>query len=154
MKSRLVVIAFVLAGCAGELPATDSVGAPGSPTLAATSTPTPTVVPTASPSPTPVEHPAPTELQGLWEAEFEVPGGGLGTATLTVSEGRYIVNTMGVPIIGSIAVRGDEIEFFDSDACDGRGSYRWSLEDGALTFTVVRDGCPGRKQLLDGVTFR
>ena len=154
MKSRLVVIAFVLAGCAGEVPATDSDGAPGTPTPAATSTPMPTVVPSTPPSPTPVENPAPAELQGLWETEFKVPGGGLGTATLTLSEGRYIVNTMGLPIIGSIAVRGDEIEFFDADACNGRGTYGWSLKDGALAFTVVRDGCPGRKQLLDGATFR
>jgi hypothetical protein len=154
LNSKLVVIAFVLAGCVDATPTTDPVGAPGTPTRAATSTPTPTVPPTASPSPTPVENPAPAELHGLWETEFDVPGSANGTATMTLSEGRYLINTMGLPIVGSIAVRGDEIEFFDSDACDGRGTYRWSLEDGALTFTLIRDGCPGRKQLLDGATFR
>lgn len=154
MKSRLVAIALVLAGCAGETPAAGSAGAPGSSTRVVTSTPTPTVAPTTSPSPTPVENPAPAELHGLWETEFDVPGSANGTASMTLSEGRYLINTMGIPVAGSIAVRGDEIEFFDSDACDGTGTYRWSLADGALTFTVVRDGCPGRRQLLDGATFR
>lgn len=134
--------------------ATDPIGVPGSPTSEASSSPVPTADPTASPSPTPVEHPAPPELQGLWETEFDVPGSANGTATLTLSEGRYLVNTMGIPIQGSIAVRGDQIEFFGSDACEGHGQYLWSLEGGELTFTLIRDGCPGRRTLLDGATFK
>ena len=152
MKSILVAAAFVLAGCAGEMPATDPAGAAGTPTPEPTSTPEP--VPPASPSPTPVKDPAPPKLQGLWETEFDVPGSASGTATLTLSEDRYLVNTMGIPIQGSIAVQGDRIEFFDSDACVGRGEYLWSVEGGLLTFTLIRDGCPGRRTLLDGATFR
>jgi hypothetical protein len=52
---------------------------------------------------------------------------------------------------GSISVDGDEVEFYGSNMCDGRGTYTWSLEDGRLRFTeVVHDPCDRTNVLLRG----
>lgn len=56
--------------------------------------------------------------------------------------------------MGDIKVVGGTIIFSGSNICDGTGTYRWSIESEALTFTASDgDPCPGRSEVLDGVTY-
>ncbi len=44
---------------------------------------------------------------------------------------------------GHFTVSGDEVVFFNDPNCtDVRGIYRWTLEEGALSFELVEDPCP------------
>jgi mannose-6-phosphate isomerase-like protein (cupin superfamily) len=59
---------------------------------------------------------------------------------------------------GDIVVNGNEIDFFNGDACglqlpQGVGRYTWKLTGTTLTFTgVTVDRC-GRVNRLDGATY-
>lgn len=80
----------------------------------------------------------------------------LGTekVTLDLTEGSYRVHRGPEVVGGRIAVRGDEIDFSHSTVCEATGTYRWTLEAGALTFTSIqRDPCSGRAKVLDGKTY-
>jgi hypothetical protein len=120
--------------------------------------PTPTAVP---PSPTPVP-PTPTvdanvallagtyttaitaqeakdanaDVAGDWELEFTESG--IVYLTWTgerLGQARYTVTQ-------------DQIEIEAGPACDASGSYGWTLENGVLTFTRVRDYCAVRQTVL------
>jgi hypothetical protein len=55
---------------------------------------------------------------------------------------------------GRISVDGDEIEFYGSNRCDGRGTYEWSFEDERLRLTeIVEDPCGGRTDIFLRGTF-
>lgn len=80
----------------------------------------------------------------------------LGTekVTLDLTEGSYRVHRGPEVVGGRIAVRGEEIDFSHSTVCEATGTYRWTLEARALTFTSTqRDPCSGRAKVLDGQTF-
>jgi len=81
----------------------------------------------------------------------------LGTekVTLDLTEGSYRVHRGPEVVGGRIAVRGDEIDFSHSTVCEAAGTYRWTLDAGALTFTSIqRDPCGrGRTKVLDGQTY-
>jgi hypothetical protein len=127
-----------------------------SPTQAAISS-SPSVSTSPEPSETPGAQgsPVPSELEGTWEAEI-VPrvGGFAPTATLTLTGTSFHLVRDPDIASGTVAAEGDEIEFSPGSVCQVPGTYRWSLEDGTLTFTVVSDSCPGRLAMLDGQEYR
>ena len=73
---------------------------------------------------------------------------------LALGESNYEIIRRRNNASGSITVQGDEIVFWPSTVCDGTGTYRWSLTGDSLTFTtLIRDGCPGRSEVLAGQTY-
>src|SRR4051812_4119800 len=115
MKLPIPVLAIVMlsAACGGG-------GSPAAPT-------------TSSPSASP--NPAPDALQATWAAVTDTTDARNVLVTLTLASTRYAISSPGHSAAGSIAVRGDVIEFFGSTACGGSGSYRWALQGTALSFT-------------------
>ena len=79
----------------------------------------------------------------------------LGTekVTLDLAEHTYRVHRGPELVGGRIAVRGDEIDFSHSNVCEATGTYRWTLEAGALTFTSIQRDLCGRAKVLDGQTY-
>lgn len=103
----------------------------------------------ASPTPTPAPDSSPRELQGTWVAVY-----GGQQATLVITETGYEVFYGFEHHVGAIAVRGDQIEFSQSNTCTGGGVYRWSLDGDSLVFRAVgRDSCPGRSTALNNRTY-
>jgi hypothetical protein len=55
---------------------------------------------------------------------------------------------------GLIEVEGDEITFFGSRDCPGRGTYRWSIEGDKLDLEPVgTDPCPFRYEWARSETY-
>jgi hypothetical protein len=109
--------------------------------------------PTA-PSPPAAQNPAPDTLQATWTVVTNTTDASNVLVTLILSETRYVVSSPGHLANGSIAVRGDLIEFFGSTQCSGSGSYRWSLQGAALSFTGTGvDQCGDRGTALSGITY-
>jgi hypothetical protein len=112
-----------------------------------------------SPSPTSpslpaAQDPAPQALQGTWVTVLK--DGSNQQVTLRLGETSYGISRGTDGASGTIAVRGDLIEFFRSSACVGTGSYRWSLTGGSLAFTesaLGSEACPGRGEVLNGYTY-
>ncbi len=112
---------------------------------AVTSSANSTVAPTSAPG-----ESAAADLYGSWLTEL-ADGSNL---RLTLQEGTYRASSPGGTGFGQIAVRGDEIEFLDSNYCPGeRGLYRWSVEDGTLSFTPLGQDPCGRVDFLVGTTY-
>jgi hypothetical protein len=110
--------------------------------------------PTTSSTPTAAQNPAPDALQATWTAVTNTTDASNVLVTLTLAATRYVVSSPGHSASGSLAVRGDVIEFFGSTACSGSGSYRWSLQGTALSFTGTgADQCGDRGTALSGITY-
>jgi hypothetical protein len=108
---------------------------------------------TASPSAESSEDVAiPTQLLGEWESQK-----GTDPVVLTLREsGSYYVRRGAAQGFGAVSASagGAQLDFFGGDPCQERGSYEWSIEGDALTFTPVgEEGCPGRAAVLDGLTY-
>jgi len=89
-------------------------------------------------------------LEGSWRADL----GGGDLVTLTLEGTTYLISRGGNQGDGDIKVVGGTIVFSGSNLCDGVGTYKWSIESGALTFAVsAGDPCAGRFEVLDGVTY-
>jgi hypothetical protein len=70
------------------------------------------------------------------------PGGGVWKLSLDKGIFRVYHQLTGWVTIGSFAVAGDQIEFFNDPHCfQDTGVYRWRLDDGSLTLTTVEDDC-------------
>jgi hypothetical protein len=110
--------------------------------------------PTAPSSPPVAQNPAPETLQATWSVVTNTADASNVLVTLTLAPTRYLVTSPGHSASGSIAVRGDLIEFFGSSACSGSGTYRWSLQGTALSFTgTAVDPCGDRGTALSGITY-
>ena len=107
---------------------------------------------------TPTPPAAPTALDGTWVrevAEEEVGGSGKcrrcppyrlapGEDTLELHRGVFRVSHEGTGYmaVGHYVVEGDRIVFFNDPNCSAeRGTYAWTMEDGALRLEVVEDEC-------------
>lgn len=133
----LTVVAAVvtLAACAATQPTapspTTSIGSSASPS--------------ASPSPT-VNFLEPTvtpELAGTWRRSV-----GGQTVDLSLQVG-YTIQRGGGRGSGRVTIDGNNIEFHDSNLCEGSGMYTWVVEGDTLTFTMVgTDPCSGRSEVL------
>ena len=147
------VLVLTLAGCGGTVTATPepTAGVAASPSISVIASPVATPQASKSPrAPTPTPpNPAPAELIGSWQVIL-----GTETVFLDLAEHSYRVRRGPERVGGMIAVRDDEIDFSNSNACEALGTYRWTLKAAALTFTVVeRDPCPRRAEILDGLTY-
>jgi len=144
---------LALAGCGSTVNATPDATATVAVSPSVSVVASPAATPKASkspqaPSPTPPD-PAPPDLIGSWQTML-----GTEKVTLDLTEGSYRVHRGPEVVGGRIAVRGEEIDFSHSTACEATGTYRWALEAGALTFTSIqRDPCAGRAKVLDGKTY-
>ena len=95
--------------------------------------------PTASP-----RTPAPAELQGRWRTVINDSD----QPVLTITDFKYTIERLGMGT-GAIEVNGDQIVFFGSNLCSGRGTYHWSIDAGTLTLTAVgADPCPNRADAI------
>ncbi|HEY3428193.1 MAG TPA: hypothetical protein VGK83_05945 [Acidimicrobiia bacterium] len=94
---------------------------------------------------------APPELEGTWRTDL----GNGDRVALTLRRTSYQISRGGNSGSGAISVEGDTIVFSGSTLCDGVGTYQWSIEGEALTFTAADAGdpCGGRRPVLDGVTY-
>jgi len=70
----------------------------------------------------------------------------LNLGTYTIARGQNRAS-------GVIAVVGNRIEFSESTACSGTGVYTWTLTGNSLQFTMLGDPCPGRAEVLAGLTY-
>jgi len=116
------------------------------------STSAPSATAARSASPSAAQDSVPPELRAVWTTTL-VPGG-VETVLLTLNERSYGVGRGGNRATGSVAVRGDEMRFSGSTACDLMGTYRWSAQANSLQFHLVSDPCPGRSEVLDRQTYR
>jgi hypothetical protein len=129
---RLAILALGLASC----------------TSVATASRTPSPRPTATPRPTAPS--VPSELRGVWSTTLS--NGAL--LTLTLADTGYEIKNDIETVRGGLRVAGGEITFLRSGACDGVGTYRWSLTGGRLAFEPVGDDqCPGRAGVIVGHTY-
>ena len=135
-----VILMLVVAACGG--------GTSSTPTA-----PSPSPAPAPSPAPD-AQNLVPQALQGIWASALKSDP--RVQVTLRLTEVNYVITTPGHSAGGKIAVRGDLIEFFASSACDGTGSYRWSVQGNLLSFTESApssDGCSDRSSALNGYTY-
>ena len=108
---------------------------------------------TAPPTPAPpstLVGSAPAELQGVWVTVLGATGE---RVTLTLSANRYQISRPPDAASGAIAVPGGQIQFSQSTACNGTGTYTWSVRGSTLSFTVASEACPGRGEVLIGQTY-
>ena len=142
------VLGLSLAACSGQASGT------ASPPAAVTPAPpsaTPTIAPTTAPTKAPASAPAlpaPAELQGRWRAVIATA-----PSILEFTATNYTVTWLGGGN-GQIEVEGDEITFFGSGECPGRGTYRWSIEGDKLDLEPVgTDPCPFRLEWARSETY-
>jgi hypothetical protein len=118
---------------------------------AATQTTAPSPTASTAPSPSPIPSPTvnfleptvPAEIAGTWRRS--VAGQ---TVDLSLQVGYTIQRGAGRGS-GRVRIDGNNIEFHDSDLCEGSGIYTWVVEDDTLTFTMVgTDPCSGRSEVL------
>ena len=150
-------IFLALTACASPavVPSMSTADPSVAPSVAATE-PAASVPPMPLPTETPPEYPTPDELLGTWEAEI-TPRVGAGfdpIATLRLKVGDYHLVRSPEISSGPTAVQGDQIEFGEGSTCFVTGTYRWSLTDGELAFTLVSDSCAARVAVLDGQVYR
>lgn len=80
-------------------------------------------------------------LEGHWTMEVQTDGD------------QFVTHASG-NVVGEVSVDGDEITFRDlggSLACTApqeSGTYRWTETDATVTFSVVSDGCDGRRFVM------
>ena len=114
---------------------------------ASTATQSPVPIPA---SPTPGLDPVPLELRAAWTTRL-----GDETMTLTLFERSYAVRRGPNRTTGGLGTRDGEIRFLASTACNGTGTYRWSLQGNSLRFSPVSpDECPGRFEIMDNTTYQ
>ena len=78
-----------------------------------------------------------------------------GVSTIAMSKGNYWINHQlsDFKALGMYTVDGDRITFFNDPWCPkDHGTYRWSLEDGQLSFEPVSGTCPYEKARADDLT--
>jgi hypothetical protein len=109
-----------------------------------------TAAPAATSKPTtPPRIPAPAELQGRWRTVINDAD----QPVLTITDFKYTIERLGMGT-GAIEVAGDQIAFFGSNLCSGRGTYRWAIDAGTLTLTAVGpDPCANRADAIRGRPF-
>ena len=145
-----VVCILVIAVCCGG---GGTSSAPAVPTA-----PSPAPAPAPAPSPAPPatgQNPAPQTLQGTWAAMTNTLDAANVRVTLRLFETTYTIASPGHSTTGSITVDGQVIEFFGTVLCDdSRGSYHWSVQGNALSFTETAfDACSARRIALNGITY-
>ena len=143
------VLGLSLAACSGQAAGTATPSpatvAPAPPSAARSIAPTAT--PTKAPAST-VALPAPAELQGRWRAVIATA-----PSILEFTATKYTVTWLGGGN-GQIEVEGDEITFFGSRDCPGRGTYRWSIEGDKLDLDPIgTDPCPFRFEWARSETY-
>lgn len=115
---------------------------------------TPTQTAGTSPSatvPVAASDPKVEALYGEWQTMISVDD----PVTLTLRDGAYSIRRGPARGAGRMKATASEAEFSGSDLCDGSGRYKWSIEDGAVTFVLIdKDACSGRSEVLDGKTYR
>jgi hypothetical protein len=93
--------------------------------------------------------PAPAELQGKWRTVINDAD----KPVLTITDFKYTIERLGTGT-GAIEVRGDQIDFFGSSLCAGRGTYTWAIANGTLTLTAAgADPCANRADAIRGRPF-
>jgi hypothetical protein len=128
------VLGLSLAACSAQASGTAS----PPPTVAPATPAAPTIAPTKALASGPA-LPAPAELQGRWRAVVATA-----PSILEFTATNYTVTWLGGGN-GRIEVEGDEITFFGSRECPGRGIYRWSIKGDKLDLEPVGiDPCPYR----------
>ena len=146
LASTMLSIMLLTQGCGGSGQTIAPTAA--LPSTAATSAPPATAAPTATSTGTaaPPVDAAPEALQGSWSAVLG-PGD---VAILDIRATSYKIDRGGIGGLGHISVMGDEITFSRVASCMGEGTYRWSVEDGILTFTKLGpdDPCPRQGMLV------
>jgi len=132
-----------LVACSGQA------GAPTStPSATAAIATTPIAEPTSKPTSSP-RTPAPTELQGTWRTVINDAD----KPALTITDFKYTIERLGIGT-GAVEVNGDQISFFGSNLCPGRGTYSWSIANGTLTLeSVAPDPCANRADAIRGRPF-
>jgi hypothetical protein len=143
---NLVAAALVLgvAACSGQgvapsTPPSSSTTVAPTAGVAATPTLAPAPKPTSSP-----RTPAPAELQGRWRTVINDAD----KPVLTITDFKYTIERLGIGT-GAVEVDGDQISFFGSNLCSGRGTYGWSIESGTLTLKPVdADPCSNRSDAI------
>jgi len=73
--------------------------------------------------------------------------------SLLLNSGAYTIARGQNQASGVIAVLGNRIEFSQSSVCSGTGVYTWTLTGNSLQFTMLGDPCPGRAEVLAGLTY-
>lgn len=154
----LLLALWGLVACGGDGGLTPSASAlPRSPIATATATATTaatatsvataTSAATAVPASPPPGGPPPTVLIGTWTRVVSTADSG---AVVTFSaDGFRVADKLGGGI-GDVVVNGDEIDFFNVQACglflpEGVGRYRWTLHGATLHFAPLNsDPCPVR----------
>jgi hypothetical protein len=143
----LSVLGVSCVACSGQASGTAS----PPPTVAPATTTAPTIAPTIAPTKAPASAPAlpaPAELQGRWRAVVATA-----PSILEFTATKYTVTWLGGGN-GRIEVEGDEITFFGSRDCPGRGTYRWSIEGDKLDLEPVgTDPCPFRYEWARSETY-
>ncbi len=130
MLASLYILGFILAGCGGS------------------SGPPPTAPPVSVPSPVP--RPVPSPIDGSWQTILPVTEQ---RVSLMLNSLTYAIARGQNQASGVIAVLGNRIEFSDSTVCSGTGVYTWTLTGNSLQFTMHGDPCPGRAEVLAGLTY-
>jgi len=141
------VLGLSLVACSGQPAGTAS----PRPTVASATTSAATIAPTIAPTKAPASAPAlpaPAELQGRWRAVVATA-----PSILEFTATNYTVTWLGGGN-GRIEVEGDEITFFGSSDCPGRGTYRWSIDGDKLDLEPVgTDPCPFRLEWARSETY-
>ncbi len=105
---------------------------------------------------TPLPPQSPTVLDGLYvklnpqsgtpvpcrRCPDYLPQGGIWKLSLDKGTFRIFFETTGWYSLGSFAVSGDHISFFNDPHCyDVIGVYKWKLQDGQLRLELIEDAC-------------
>jgi len=145
-RPTVLGLALLVVACTGQSGPTGNLETSAAPSAPApvTATSTPSARPTASP-----RTPAPAALQGRWRTVINDND----KPVLTITDFKYTIERLGIGT-GSIEVHGDQIDFFGSNLCSGKGTYGWSIEGGTLTLTAVgADPCANRADAIRGRPF-
>jgi hypothetical protein len=154
----LVVVGVMIAGCTVASPASASpTPASASPTPQAASAAASTDAPDATPTPL---AGLPPEIVGIWRTDLRefhedvcLPCGPVVRLTIE-AHGSWQISRSGGGAAGGLSVRGSQIVFGPSGACNGTGVYEWHVEADTLTFTSVEaDECDRRAEALNGPTY-
>lgn len=145
-SAAVAILSLGLVSCAA-----DAVSSPSSPIEVMSPSPT-EATPSERASPSSPATAAPPELAGRWRRAVSGQ-----TVTLTLQGTGYSLQIGPELAAGSIAVEGDQIEFFGSSRCVGAGSgfYTWGIEeDGRLRLTLIGEDACDRDTYLRRGTWR
>lgn len=153
MRTHQYLRPFATVGLLAMIVAACATSTTGEPSAAASATPVPSSAApsaTATPSFEPFDHgEIPDEIVGSYSFEvFDKP-----SLIDLEPDGTYVLMSPGafggentVEVTGEYGIFGDEMRFgnevaANGQACRGDGVYRWSLDGGTLTLTLVEDEC-------------